>query len=358
VKGIEFNSRIEAIPVYPAAETYDYGGELVKLASNETPWAPHPAVIEAVETRMRGLNRYPDPDKSLLRRRIAERTDMDPGCVTVGNGSCEVLLAAGQAMLEPGAELVYAWPSFSMYPHLAAMSGARAVEVPVDAEGRHDLEAMAREITAATRFVLVCNPNNPTATALPPAAIEQFVADLPSHVAVIVDEAYVEFSTVQDPDESLELVRRHPNVVVLRTFSKVYGLCGLRCGYALGSERFRLAVDRVRQPFSVNALAQAAAAEAIRHVDEVERRVERTAVERLHVETALEGRGLETTDSEANFSWVALGERDEADVMQGLVERGVIVRAGSALGGEGHLRVTYGTREENDRFLAALDEVL
>jgi histidinol-phosphate aminotransferase len=184
------------------------------------------------------------------------------------------------------------------------------------------------------------------------------VADLPSHVAVIVDEAYVEFSTVQDPDESLELVRRHPNVVVLRTFSKVYGLCGLRCGYALGSERFRLAVDRVRQPFSVNALAQAAAAEAIRHVDEVERRVERTAVERLHVETALEGRGLETTDSEANFSWVALGERDEADVMQGLVERGVIVRAGSALGGEGHLRVTYGTREENDRFLAALDEVL
>jgi histidinol-phosphate aminotransferase len=358
VKGIEFNSRIEAIPVYPAAETYDYGGELVKLASNETPWAPHPAVIEAVETRMRGLNRYPDPDKSLLRRRIAERTDMDPSCVTVGNGSCEVLLAAGQAMLEPGAELVYAWPSFSMYPHLAAMSGARAVEVPVDAEGRHDLEAMAREVTAATRFVLVCNPNNPTATALPPAAIEQFVADLPSHVAVIVDEAYVEFSTVQDPDESLELVRRHPNLVVLRTFSKVYGLCGLRCGYALGSERFRLAVDRVRQPFSVNALAQAAAAEAIRHVDEVERRVERTAVERLHVETALEGRGLETTDSEANFSWVALGDRDEAEVVRGLAERGVIVRAGSALGGEGHLRVTYGTREENDRFLAALDEVL
>ncbi len=307
---------------------------------------------------MKDLNRYPDPDKSLLRRRIAERTDIEPGRVTVGNGSCEVLLAAAQAMLEPGAELVYAWPSFSMYPQLAAMSGARAIEVPVDAEGRHDLEAMAREVTAATRFVLVCNPNNPTATALLPAAIEEFVAGLPRRVAVIVDEAYVEFSTLQDPDESLELVRRHPNVVLLRTFSKVYGLCGLRCGYALGSERFRLAVDRVRQPFSVNALAQAAAAEAIRHVDEVERRVERTAVERLHVESALEARGLETTDSEANFSWVTLGDRDEAEVVRGLAERGVIVRAGSALGGEGHLRVTYGTREENDRFLAALDEVL
>ena len=355
---VEFNRRVESIPVYPAAAAYAYDGELVKLASNETPWAPHPAVLEAVEVRLKDLNRYPDPDKSLLRRRIAERTDIEPGRVTVGNGSCEVLLAAAQAMLEPGAELVYAWPSFSMYPQLAAMSGARAIEVPVDAEGRHDLEAMAREVTAATRFVLVCNPNNPTATALPPAAIEEFVAALPRRVAVIVDEAYVEFSTLQDPDESLELVRRNPNVVLLRTFSKVYGLCGLRCGYALGSERFRLAVDRVRQPFSVNALAQAAAAEAIRHVDEVERRVERTAVERLYVESALEARGLESTDSEANFSWIALGERDEAEVVRGLAERGVIVRAGSALGDEGHLRVTYGTREENDRFLAALDEVL
>jgi histidinol-phosphate aminotransferase len=355
---IEFNSRIEAIPVYPAAETYEYGGDLVKLASNETPFAPHPDVLAAAEAQMGGLNRYPDPDKSLLRRRIAERTDLDPGWVAVGNGSCEILLAAGQAMLEPGAELVYAWPSFSMYPHLAAMTGARAIEVPVDADGRHDLEAMASEVTAATRFMVVCNPNNPTATAHRPAALADFVADLPGHVAVIVDEAYVEFSTLQDPDESLELVRRHPNVVVLRTFSKVYGLCGLRCGYALGSERFRLAVDRVRQPFSVNAVAQAAAAEAIRHVDEVERRVERTAIERLYVESQLEARGLETTDSEANFSWVALGDRDEAEVVRGLAERGVIVRAGSALGGKGHLRVTYGTREENDRFLAALDELL
>jgi histidinol-phosphate aminotransferase len=358
VTGIEFNRRLEAIPVYPAAETYSFDGELVKLASNETPWAPHPEVLEAVRAHLDGLNRYPDPDKSLLRRGIAERTDVAPERVTVGNGSCEILLAAGEALLEPGAELVYAWPSFSMYPHLGATAGARAIAVPLDAEGRHDLEAMAREITAATRLVLVCNPNNPTATALPPSAIGDFVADLPRHVAVIVDEAYVEFSTLQDPDESLELVRRHPNLVLLRTFSKVYGLCGLRCGYALGSEEFRLAVDRVRQPFSVNALAQAAAAEALRHQDEVERRVERTAVERLHVESALEERGLGSTDSEANFSWVALGDHDEDEVVRGLAERGVIVRAGRSLGEEGRIRVTYGTREENDRFLSALDELL
>jgi histidinol-phosphate aminotransferase len=356
--GIEFNRRILDIPVYPAAATYAFEGELVKLASNETPWPPHPQVLEAVEAQLRNLNRYPDPDKSLLRRRIAERTGVPSGRVTVGNGSCEILLAAADAMLEPGAEVVYAWPSFSIYPHLAAMSGARAITVPLNDAGEHDLEEMAQEVTAATRIVIVCNPNNPSATALPLAAIDAFIAALPRHVAVLLDEAYVEFSTLQDPDESIDLLDRHPNLVLLRTFSKVYGLCGLRVGYALGSEDFRLAVDRVRQPFSVNALAQAAAAEALRHVDEVERRVEQTAIERMHVESELAERGLETTDSQANFSWVSVGDRDEDEVVQGLAERGVIVRAGKALGEEGRLRVTYGTRTENDRFLAALDEVL
>jgi histidinol-phosphate aminotransferase len=238
------------------------------------------------------------------------------------------------------------------------MSGAAAITVPLDEDGVHDLEAMAREVTHATRLVIVCNPNNPSATALPPATIDDFVASLPRHVAVVLDEAYVEFSTLQAPDESIDLLDRHPNLVLLRTFSKVYGLCGLRCGYALGSEAFRLAVDRVRQPFSVNALAQAAAAEALLHEDEVTRRVERTAIERLHVESELDARALESTDSQANFSWVSLGDHDEADVVRGLAQRGVIVRAGAALGEEGRLRVTYGTRVENDRFLAALDEVL
>jgi histidinol-phosphate aminotransferase len=183
------------------------------------------------------------------------------------------------------------------------------------------------------------------------------VAGLPRHVAVFLDEAYVEFSTLQDPDESLDLLDRHPNLILLRTFSKVYGLCGLRVGYALGSEDFRLAVDRVRQPFSVNALAQVAATEALNHVDEVERRVEQTAIERMHVESELEERGFETTDSQANFSWVSLGDRDEAEVVDGLAKQGVIVRAGGALGQEGWMRVTYGSRSENDRFLAALDQL-
>jgi histidinol-phosphate aminotransferase len=356
---VEYGERVRRIPVYPAAQTYAFGGTLVKLASNETPFPPHPQVLEAVERELRTLNRYPDPDKAALRRAIADRFELAPARVAIGNGSCELLLSAAEALLEPGAEVVYAWPSFSIYPHLAAATGARAVTVPLDDEGCHDLDAMAREVTHATRMVVVCNPNNPTATALPVDALDAFVGSVPRHVAVILDEAYVEFSTLQDPDDSLPLLKKHPNLVLLRTFSKVYGLCGLRVGYSLaGSDDFRHAVDVVRQPFSVNALALAAAEEALKHQDEVATRVERTAIERLHVEEELGERGLETTDSEANFSWVSLGDRDEAAILRGLAERGVIVRGGAALGSEGHFRVTYGSRPENDSFLSALDEVL
>ena len=355
--GLEFNARVKAIPVYPAASTYAFDGELVKLASNETPFAPHPQVLEAVESQLRTLNRYPDPAKATLRRRLSERTGVPPERIAIGNGSCELLLAAAEAMLEPGAEVVYAWPSFSIYPHLAAMCGARAVEVSLTEEQEHDLDAMASEVTAATRMVIVCNPNNPTATGLPVGAIDALLDAVPRSVAVILDEAYVEFSTLQDPDETLDLVKKHPNLIVLRTFSKVYGLCGLRVGYSLGSEEFRLAVDRVRQPFSVNALALAAATEALNHQDEVERRVEQTAIERLHVESELQQRGFETSDSQANFCWVSLGDREEDEIVDGLAKLGVIVRSGTALGQEGWMRVTYGSRHENDRFLAALDQV-
>ena len=353
---IEFAARMREVAPYPKAATYAHGGNLVKLASNETPWAPHPAVLEAIDAASKSLNRYPDPGSTQLRKRLAERYDVNPERITLGNGSCDILLGAAQALLEPGAEIVYAWPSFSMYPHLAALTGARAITVPLRDDATHDLEAMLREITAATRICVVCNPNNPTGTALPLSEIEEFADELPRHVALIVDEAYVEFNTLQDPDESLALLKRHGNVVLLRTFSKVYGLCGLRVGYALCPESFRDAVDRIRQPFSVNALAQAAAAEALLHQDEVARRVERTAIERLHVESELEERGLAISPSQANFSWVAVD--DEEAVLTGLESQGVIVRGGGALGDPGHLRVTYGTRQENDRFLAALDDVL
>jgi histidinol-phosphate aminotransferase len=357
---LEFSERIRRLPSYPVAGGYGDGAPPVRLASNESPWPPLPAVREAIDRALGTLNRYPDPSSSALRRRLSERYEVPPTCIAIGNGSCDILLAAGEALLEPGAELVYAWPSFSVYPHLAAASGAREVRVALDARDRHDLPAMLREITVATRLAIVCNPNNPTGTALALAEIAEFLAQVPPHVCVIVDEAYCEFNLLEDPDASLALLDEHPNLVLLRTFSKVYGLCGLRVGFALcGSPELPRAFDQVRQPFFCNAVAQAAATEALAHQDAVVERVTRTVAERISVDERLRALGLRVAESQANFCWLDLGEeRDEQTVMRGLRERGVLVRGGGALGRAGALRVTYGTTEENARFLDALAEVL
>ncbi|HXR61345.1 MAG TPA: histidinol-phosphate transaminase [Solirubrobacterales bacterium] len=361
---ITFADKLARMPGYQAgvpsgqAPEAIASGNIAQLASNESPFPPHPQVVEAIGKAAGAMHRYPDPDATLLRRRLAERYETEPGRVAVGNGSCEILLAAADALCEPGAEIVYAWPAFSMYPYLPALTGAREIRVPLAEGDVHDLEAMAAEVTAATQLLIVCNPNNPTATHIPAAEIAAFCERIPPHVTVILDEAYVEFQTHDDPDASLDLLKDFPNLVVLRTFSKCYGLAGLRVGYAIGSADFRAAVDAVRQPFSVNALAQAAGAEAVRHQDDVLRRVESTVAARLTVEEGLRELGLRTSDSNANFSWVDLGDADEAAILAGLAEREIAVRPGRALGGPGHIRVSYGTAAENERFLGGLSELL
>ena len=357
---MEFAERIRRIPAYPVAGGYALPDDVALLASNESPDPPLPQVTAAITRRLEGLNRYPDPSNALLRTALSARYDVPPNRIALGNGSVEILLAAGEALLEPGAEIVHAWPSFSVYPHLAAASGARAITVPLDADDGHDLDAMAREITAATRLVIVCNPNNPTSTAVPLDRIAAFAERVPRHVAFILDEAYCEFNLLDDPDASLGLLGAHPNLVLLRTFSKVYGLAGLRVGFALcGSDELVRAVDQVRQPFYLNTLAQAAAIEALRHQDAVAERVERAVVARVEMADGLERLGLRVAESQANFCWLHLPEdADEAAVVAGLRDRGVLVRAGAALGREGALRVTYGRPDENRRFLAALGEAL
>ena len=362
---IEFAERIRRIPVYPVASGYDLGQDVAMLASNECYFEPLPEVVEAAQAAVAGAHRYPDPSYDPLRRALADRYEIPPDRIALGNGSCDILLAAGDALLEPGAEVVYAWPSFSVYPHLAASSGARAIEVPLDAEDRHDLDAIAAEVTVATRLVVICNPNNPTSTALELGRVAELLEGVPRHVAVILDEAYVEFSLrIGDPFASLELLQAYPNLVLLRTFSKIYGLAGLRAGYALcGSADFRTAVDQVRQPFYLGAPSQAAAVEALRHQDQVERRVAQTIAGRLSLEEELRGLGLWVAESDANFVWVHLpaqddGGRPESEVIDGLRQRGALVRAGASLGRAGALRVTVGTEAENQRFVAALAEVL
>ncbi|MHB8690160.1 MAG: histidinol-phosphate transaminase [Solirubrobacteraceae bacterium] len=362
---MEFAERIRRIPVYPVASGYNLGAEVAMLASNEAPFAPHQSVIDAAANALKGANRYPDPSYEPLREALSRRYSIPSARIALGNGSCDILLCAGEALLEEGAEVVYSWPAFSVYPHLAAASGAREIKVALDSDHRHDLAAMLKEITVATRLVLVCNPNNPTSTAVGLDEIESFLGEVPRHVCVILDEAYCEFSLMLgDTYASLELLKKHTNLVILRTFSKVYGLAGMRVGYALcGSPEFRTAVDQVRQPFFLNSAAHAAAVEALGYQDEVERRVTATIASRSTLVDGVRELGLWVAESDANFIWLALPDAvEEADVVSGLMERGVLVRAGGSLGNPNHLRVTVGTDAENQKFLGALglalDDVL
>jgi histidinol-phosphate aminotransferase len=363
---IEFSAAVRRIPVYPAAAAYALPEDVALLASNESPEPPLEPVVAAVQAILTGVNRYPDPTNAKLRGALSDRYTVPASRIAIGNGSCDILLAAGEALLEPGAELVYAWPSFSVYPHLGAATGATEVQVPLNDAQEHDLDAMLAEITVATRLVIVCNPNNPTSTAIPLDAIAGFLAEVPRHVCVILDEAYCEYNTLEDPDASIDLLKKHPNLVLLRTFSKVYGLCGLRVGYALcGSDAFVTAVNQVRQPFFCNAAAQAAAVESLKHGDAVQARVERAIMARIDLEDGLGELGIRPAQSQANFAWFDLptpeGEDPaafEATVTQGLGDRGILVRSGTALGRSGALRVTYGTPEQNRRFLAGLRELL
>ncbi len=367
---IEFGAKTRRIPVYPVAAGYDLGPDVAMLASNESAFGPAESVQAAAARTLSGLNRYPDPSYEPLRLALSQRYGLPKENIALGNGSCDLILAAGEALLEPDAEVIYAWPAFSVYPHLAAASGARAIEVPLDSEERHDLDAMAAEITVATRLILVCNPNNPTSTALGLPEIDAFLAKVPSRVAVVLDEAYIEFClTVGDTYASLALLEKYPNLVILRTFSKVYGLAALRVGYGLAANQlFRTATDQVRQPFFLNAPAQAAAVEALSRQDEVERRVAATVAARSLLLEQLEDVGLWVAASDANFIWVKLGPKSvgptketaivEAQIVKGLRERGVLVRSGAALGKAGFLRVTIGTDAENAKFSRALAELI
>lgn len=364
---IRFNSRLASIPGYTPgvpkgkSATDVASSGLAQLASNESPFPPLPGVVEAVAEAAASMNRYPDPAVSDLRGALAGEHGVDPEEILVANGSCEVLLAAAEAQLEPGASVLYSWPAFSMYPILAPLSGADEIRVPLASGEVHDLEAMAAAITDSTRLVLVCNPNNPTATYRDSASIAAFVEAIPDDVTVILDEAYIDFDTGDDPAASVELFRSHPNLVLLRTFSKAHSLAGFRVGYAICSPGFRAAVEAVRQPFSVNALAQLAARESLRHSDAIAERIATVVAERTRVQGALVGLGLECTDSKTNFSWVSLGEDGpgiEDAVVSELAGAGVIVRPGGLLGGPGHLRISYGTPEEDDRMIAALEAAL
>jgi histidinol-phosphate aminotransferase len=333
--------------------------EVVKLASNEFPLPPFDEVKQAIVDGLDELNRYPDSDCTDLRAALAAHFDREPAQVMVGNGSCELLMLLGDALLEKGDEVVFADPSFVVYNDICTLHEARPVAVPL-VDFAHDLEAMAAAVTPRTKMVIVCNPNNPTGTYVPVADIARLVEVVPSDVLVVVDEAYNEFVTAADREHALALQTAYENVCVLRTFSKIYGLCGLRAGYGLGSPELKAAVDKVRQPFNVNRLAQIAAVEALKHQDKVAWRREYNAAVRSALVAQLAERGRATVPTETNFMLVDTRDlcHPQERVCGVLMSMGAIVRDGNALGCPGWARVTVGTEMENEFFLGKLDQLV
>ncbi len=332
--------------------------EVVKLASNEFPLPPFEEVKEAVIAALDDLNRYPDGHCTDLRAALAQHYGRRNDEIALGNGSCELLMLLGDILLEAGDEVVFADPSFVVYNDVCLRHDARAVMVPLTGFA-HDLEAMAAAVTSRTRMLIVCNPNNPTGTYVSNDGVRALVERVPEDVVIVLDEAYNEFVTAPDAQDSLAVQAEHPNVVVLRTFSKIYGLCGLRVGYGLCRAEIKTALDKVRQPFNVNRLAQAAAHEALKHQDQVAARVAMNAQVRAYMVERLHAGGHATVPSEANFMLVdvhGLAVPSEK-VFEELLSRGAIVRDGHGLGCPGYARVSVGTRAETDFFLAKLGEL-
>ena len=340
---------LEGIPSYRPgrAATGRDGVPAYKLSSNENPYPPLPSVLETVRESALTFNRYPDMFATSLTAAIAARFGVPPTHIATGTGSVGVLQQVVQATAAEGDEVVYAWRSFEAYPIVVQVSGARSVTVPLRADEHHDLDAMAAAVTDRTRLVLVCSPNNPTGTAVRRAELERFLDRVPADVLVVIDEAYREF--VRDPEvpDAIEIYRDRPNVAVLRTFSKAYGLAGLRVGFAIAREPVADALRKTAVPFGVSGLAQVAATASLDAEDELLTRVDALVVERTRVQNALREQGwVHAGDSEANFVWLRLGGRTE-EFAGACESAGVVVRP---FAGEG-ARITIGEPEANDVFL-------
>jgi histidinol-phosphate aminotransferase len=330
--------------------------ESIKLASNENPLGPSPRVKQAIAAHLDGLTRYPDGGAFELRRALAAHHGVEPACVTVGNGSNDVLDMIARVFLWAGRESLFSQYAFAVYPLSSMAVGATLKVAPARAYG-HDLEAMRALIGEHTAVIWIANPNNPTGTRLDAAALRGFVEAVPPQVIVVVDEAYHEYVQAEDHPDASRWLGDFPNLIVTRTFSKAYGLAGLRVGYGLSHPDVADLLNRVRQPFNVNELAQAAALAALDDQDYLRRAVMVNQVGMRLLTEGLERLGLEYIPSSGNFVTVDLA-RDAAAVDRALLQSGVVTRPVAGYGLPNHLRVSIGLAEENARFLAALEQVL
>ena len=325
---------------------------IIKLASNENPLGVSPLARRAIDAAIADLARYPDGNGYELKQALAHRCGAPAECIVLGNGSNDVLEMAARAFLAPGLEAVYSQHAFAVYPLAVQAIGATGVEVPARHYG-HDLAAMGRAVTPRTRLVFIANPNNPTGTMATARELESFLdALLPRELLVVLDEAYTEYLPPEARYDSLRWLARYPNLVVTRTFSKIYGLAGLRVGYACAATRVADLMNRVRQPFNVNSIALAAARAALEDDDFVNRSYELNRSGMRRITEGLAALGLEYIPSFGNFVTFKVG--DAAAVFEKLLKAGVIVRPVASYGMPQHLRVTIGLESENARFLESL----
>jgi len=331
-------------------------GEIVKLASNENPLGPSPRAIEAIKAAAERVHRYPDGSGYLLRQALAERLEFAPSQVVLGNGSTELVEILAKTFLEPGRTAVVADPAFIMYRIAVLAMNAPLVSVPLRDE-RHDLSGMAAACDARTSLVYIGNPNNPTGTYVGRDAFERYFDRLPPHVLTVVDEAYFDFVDSSDYPDCTEYLRAGRNIVVLRTFSKIHGLAGLRIGFGVTTTEVARALEAVRSPFNTSAPAQAGALAALGDTEHVDRSREENARQVRYLQKELARRRLDFVPTAANFILVRTGLGGE-EMHQRLLHQGVIVRPMEAYGYKDAVRVSVGTRAENDRFLAALDRAL
>lgn len=349
---------VDALPAYrpgkAAAQAEAEHGitGAIKLASNETPWPPVPAVAAAIADAAGGVNRYADHRAGAVRAALAAHLGVDESSVTVGCGSVGLLQQICLTYVDPGDEVVYPWRSFEVYPVFTQLAGGSAVTVPL-VDHAFDLDAVAAAVTDRTKLVFLASPNNPTGTSVAADDLNRFLEVVGRDTLVVIDEAYREFNDPLLGDPVTDVLPRHDNAVVLRTFSKAHGLAGLRIGYMIGDPEVVASVDKTLVPFAVNAIAQAAAVAAVGAEAEIIERVALLEAERDRVTAALEAAGHEFPRPNANFVWLPLGDRTD-EVCIALEQRGIVTRPFS---GEG-IRVTIGTVDENDRFLASLADVM
>ena len=341
-------SNIGDIPPYVAGKppAPREGMTVYKLSSNENPYPPLPGVVEAATAAVERMNRYPDMGSSELYAALSGKLGVPTKHLALATGSVALIYQLVQAFCDPGDEVIYAWRSFEAYPIGVTAAAATSVKVPVLADGRHDLDAMAAAVTDRTKVVLVCTPNNPTGPAVSQAELDAFLTKVPSHVLVVVDEAYVEFLRMADPIDGIATYRGHENVLLTRTFSKAYGLAGFRVGYAVGPEPIAAALRAVSLPFGISSVAQAAAVASLGAEAELLERVSSLVEERARVVQGLHDVGWDVPGPQGNFVWFELGART-ADFAAAADDLGIVVRP---FAGEG-ARVSIGEPEANDRIV-------